>query len=263
MKEILAAALTLHDKKMPHIVATLIKVRGEAPSDLGNKMIVTREGLFAGTIGGGKIEARSIEYSKALLQDPHSPKAVFETWNLQTDIKMTCGGEVTVLFETVRPQHWKIAVFGAGHVAQALVRVLCHLDCQVQCTDMRQEWVGKLEDHPRLTKAVHTSPRDLVASFDPQTFILCMTQGHAFDVPILEAAMKMPFEFPYIGVIGSAQKGMRIKSDLKALGVDLNRIEKLRCPIGLKIGSSDPEEIAISVTAELMELRDRLRNPSL
>ena len=249
MRRFWETVLDLHNHDAPFVIVTLTGVRGSAPSDPGAKMIVLIDGTIHGTVGGGKVEARVIEYSKARLTETGTAPFT-ETWNLQKDIGMTCGGEVTFLFETVRPSPWRIAVFGAGHVAQALVRVLIPLSCSISCIDPRKEWLERLPDSYNLKKL---ATLDEVSS---DTFVIAMTQGHAYDVPILEKIFKKPFEFPFVGVIGSAQKGMRIKSELSQRGVSMERLEKLHCPIGINIGTNQPEEIAISIAAELLQVRD-------
>lgn len=234
-------------------VVTLVSVRGSAPQDPGAKCIVTETGLFEGTVGGGKVEAAAIKFAQELIhKNTLEPKSV--TWNLQTDIGMTCGGEVTFLFETFISTSWPIVIFGAGHVSQALCRLLSNFDCQVTCIDPRKEWIDKLEN------VVHTlcieSPKEVVKNLRPNSFFISMTKGHAFDVPILEEIAKQHGLPPYVGVIGSKIKGDKIKSELKELGVSDDFIKALRVPIGLPIGQNHPYEIAVSISAELLQVRD-------
>jgi xanthine dehydrogenase accessory factor len=166
---------------------------------------------------------------------------------------MSCGGESTFLFEHFHQTHWPIVIFGAGHVGQALTRVLSKLNCHVTCIDSREEWVSKLEG----VRAIHhPTPKDLVGTFDPNSFFLCMTMGHAHDVPILLEISKLAPEGPYVGVIGSDVKGIKIKRELAEAGVSEAFIKKLRVPMGLPIGTNHPYEIAISITAELLQVRD-------
>jgi xanthine dehydrogenase accessory factor len=234
-------------------VVTLLSVRGSAPQDPGAKCIITENGLFDGTVGGGKVEAAAIKFSQELIKNNTlEPKTV--TWNLQTDIGMTCGGEVTFLFETFISTSWPIVVFGAGHVSQALCRLLSNLECQVTCIDPRREWVDKLDN---VVRTICTeSPKDIVKELKANSFFISMTKGHAFDVPILEEIAKQHGVPPYVGVIGSKIKGDKIKSELKELGVSEDFINALRVPIGLPLGQNHPYEIAVSISAELLQVRD-------
>lgn len=245
--------LELHEKGESFVMVTLMSARGSTPQDPGAKILVTRSGLFAGTIGGGKVELAAVKKAASILEGHTElpPEAV--VWNLQTDVGMSCGGEVSFLFEHFMRKQWPIVIFGAGHVSQALTRILSKLNCSVTCVDSREEWLAKLEG----VKAVsHPDPRELVRSFDPRSFFLCMTMGHAYDVPILVEISKHAPQSPYVGVIGSDIKALKIKKELADLGLEKSFIEKLRVPMGLDLGTNHPYEIAISISAELLQVRD-------
>lgn len=244
------------------VLITLVSARGSSPADPGSKAVVTRDGLQIGTVGGGKVEARAIRHSQELLNRDDAPATELLTWNLQRDIGMTCGGEITYLFELYRRSQWTIALFGAGHVGQAVTRVLEPLHCQLSCTDHRVEWVERLPVTNRLRRIHHEAPAETVASYPSNTFFVVMTQGHATDVPVLEAIARHHPQTPYVGVIGSDVKGLKIRSELKARGVAAEFIEKLRCPIGLPFGTNATEEIALSIAGELLQERDRMRERS-
>lgn len=245
----------LLEDEVAFVVVTQTEVRGSAPQDPGAKMIVTKEGLLSGTVGGGKVEAHAIKKAMSILEEKNKQIPLSVTWNLQKDIGMSCGGEATFLFEHYPGESWPIVIFGAGHVAQALTRILSNLNASITCIDSREEWVSKLEG---VKGIVHPTPKDLVSKFSPKTFFLSMTMGHAHDVPILfEIAKNFP-DCPYVGVIGSDVKGIKIKKELLEMGVDQDFLNKLRVPMGLPIGTNHPQEIAISITAELMKVRDEL-----
>ena len=258
-------AMELEVAQTAFVVATLVAVRGGAPQDPGAKCIVVQEGLHHGTVGGGKIEARVIREAQAMLEAAAEKPQLF-TWNLQKDIGMSCGGEVTFLLEPFSTKPWRIALFGAGHVAQALTQILITLKCRVDCYDPRAEWLAKLPEHPHLHKHCVVNPSDVisdvVAALSTDTFFAVMTQGHATDLPILEALSRHHPEPRYVGAIGSAVKAIKLRADLKAAGISPEWIARLKCPIGLEIGSNAPAEIAISIAAELLQARDRVRAPS-
>ncbi|MES2963726.1 MAG: xanthine dehydrogenase accessory protein XdhC [Bdellovibrionota bacterium] len=254
------AAAELDAQGDAFVVVTMIAERGHVPQDLGAKCIVTASGLHSGTVGGGKVEARAIEEAKALLASGTAePKLV--TWNLTRDIGMTCGGEATFLFEIHHRKKWSIVVFGAGHVGQALTRTLLNLDCQVTCVDFRADWLSRLPDSPKLSKVLASEPEKIIGDLSPESSFVVMTRGHASDVPILDEIFRRHPHAPYVGVMGSDVKAARIRSDLLARGIDAGLIERLRSPIGLDLGGNDPYEIAISVVAELLKVRDEKRVP--
>jgi xanthine dehydrogenase accessory factor len=237
------------------VVVTMVNVRGSAPQEIGARLIVGDEGRLFGTIGGGKIEEKSIAHAKMLLALDSNHD--FIEWNLQTDVGMTCGGVVSLFFEKVKAiANWKIAVFGAGHVAQELIPLLLKTDCHIKCIDSRLDWLDKLPEHFKLQKIHSENMKEVIKTLDPRTFVALMTMGHAHDLPILIEAMTRDI-FPYIGVIGSDSKARVLKSDLKKQGIDEKLIDHLHCPIGEPFGNNLPVEIAFSIVAQLITVRDQ------
>ena len=260
MSHFLHTALALEEAQIPYVVVTMISSKGHVPQDPGAKAIVTSEGLQWGTVGGGKVEACAIVTAQDILaQGKVGPQLV--QWNLQTEIGMSCGGEAEYLFESFGLTNWKIAVFGAGHIAQVFVPTLLNLTCQVVCFDTRAEWLEKMPNHKNLKKILSTDLSQEVAVLRGYDFTL-MTQGHATDLPILHAIFTQHPEARYIGVIGSDVKAMKIKKELKELGIDEEKLNRLRCPMGLDIGSNQPGEIAISIAAELLQVRKSISKMS-
>jgi xanthine dehydrogenase accessory factor len=256
---IFAKAKQLQAQSVPFIMITLLDIKGSAPQDIGAKCLVTADGLEVGTIGGGKVEAHCIEYAQAILKS-NDKKPEIQTWNLQKDIGMTCGGECTFLFEKIEGSPWKIVIFGAGHVAQSLTRALAKINCHVTCIDSRSEWIKKLDqDQDNLKSIQHDHPKELIKTLDAGSYFISMTQGHSYDTPILAEIGKSYPQCPYVGVIGSKSKGNTIKAELAAAGCSADFIEKLRVPIGLPIGTNNPEEISISIIAELLQVRDQTK----
>lgn len=237
----------------PFVVVTLVDIRGSAPQIVGAKALVTEEGLFRGTVGGGKIENHCILFAQNMIAE--NTDAVLKTWNLQTDIKMSCGGAVTLFFEPFRPARWSIAIFGAGHVAQELCRVLVTWSCTIRVFDPREEWLRRLPQAPHLLAKRVDDLAGEVNGLPPGTIILSMTQGHAVDLPVLRAALAAGDRFPFVGVIGSTVKAAKLRRELEDGGVDA---ANLVCPLGLPVGDNSPPEIAISVAAQLLAVRDDL-----
>jgi len=236
----------------PHVLVTVVAARGSTPQDTGAKMVVTPAGRLSGTVGGGRIEAAAIAYAVDLLAS--GAPAALVTWNLQRDIGMTCGGEMQLFFEPSHGAHWVIAIFGAGHVAQALVRVLAPMDCLILCFDSRAEWIDRLPQVPNVRTTLLKDLPAAVATLPDKAFVLTLTQGHATDCPILCAALER--EFPFIGAIGSKSKRAALDRDLREAGLAAERLVRLHCPLGLPIGTNHPQEIAISIAAELLQARD-------
>lgn len=241
----------------PFVLVILTEALGSAPQESGAKMLCDANGLIYGTIGGGKVEALALKTAADLLTNKST--TMFVDWHLERDVGMTCGGRVKLYFETYRAADWQIAIFGAGHVAQAVVAALLPLTCRIVCIDSRQDWLESLPESPQLERRLRETPAMEIHSLAPGTFVLLMTQGHATDFPVLLECVKREQKFPYVGVIGSKSKRAVLVKELIAAGVDAHQADLFTCPIGLPLGKSEPAEIAVSVVAQLIQVRDARR----
>ena len=246
----------LQNDGTPFCCVTLVDSVGSAPADQGAKILVTCAGLTAGTVGGGKVEARALSQAQEML-GAGATSPLFAQWNLQTDLGMTCGGVVRLFFEPFNVARWPIAVFGAGHVAQALIPVLLPLDCGLTCLDTRADWLDRLPADPKLRRICTDDLAAQVEELPANTFVVLMTMGHATDLPILRQLLVR--SFPYIGVIGSKSKAAALRKTLLKDGFSLEECARFFCPIGLPIGTNHTHEIAISIAAQLIQRRDTLQ----
>lgn len=238
------------------VVITVLSVRGSVPTHLGAKAVVTAAGLRAGTVGGGRVEAKAIAHALQLLaQTADSLTEV--TWNLQRDIGMTCGGEMRLLFELLQPAPpWHVVLFGAGHVAQEVAWLLNRLHCRLDVIDPRSEWLQKLPSSAQLRPHQVASYTDGLPLVTPSSQVVCLTQGHATDLPVLRALLEQFPALPFLGVIGSAAKRSVLQRDLRTAGIPATHIARLICPVGLPLGNHDPAEIGLSIVAQLVQQRD-------
>jgi xanthine dehydrogenase accessory factor len=245
----------------PFVSVTMVDAVGSTPQDIGSKMLVTAKGFYSGTVGGGKVEFKAIQHAQSLLA-LHGSDAIphhLVEWNLQRDVGMTCGGVVKLFFESYNHCDWRVVIFGAGHIANAVVECLGQLECQTTCIDPRPEWLAKISDRERLKKVQSVDMPSHVAELPDDAFVLCMTMGHATDRPILAEIFRRGRKFPYLGVIGSKAKRSILVRELAAEGFNRDQIEAFHCPIGLPLGTNQPGEIAVSVVAQLIQERDRWR----
>jgi xanthine dehydrogenase accessory factor len=255
----------LSQSGVPFVCVTMVQAVGSTPQDAGSKMLVNADGLITGTVGGGRVEAKAIEFAQKMLRHqetpplPVSPSPRLIDWNLKRDVGMTCGGTVKLFFEAYNHCEWRIVIFGAGHVAAAVVECLAQLDCHVTCIDPRSEWLDRIPARERLRKIQCDEPRTLVTELPMDAFVVCMTMGHATDRPILEEIFRRNRTFPFLGVIGSRAKRAVLLKELTAAGIPAERANAFHCPIGLEIGTNQPGEIAVSVVAQLIQQRDRWR----
>jgi len=249
--------VALENEGVPFVLVTLVEAIGSTPQDAAAKMLVTGRGLHSGTVGGGKVEAAALKLAAEVLEKGDA-KPRFVSWTLKGDVGMTCGGSVKFYFEPhFGSGPWNIAVFGAGHVAQALIPVLTPLPCKVTCADSRSDWLDRMAQAPNLRTIKCESPEDLVPSLPDGTFLLVMTMGHSTDRPILRRALTER-SFPFIGVIGSSAKAEVLRRELIADGVSPEQASRFHCPVGLDFGTNHPHEIALSIAAQLLSERDRV-----
>ena len=247
--------VALEKEDIPFVLVTLVDAVGRTPQDAAAKMLVTGQGLHSGTVGGGKVEAAALKLAAEVLEK-RDAKPRFVSWTLKGDVGMTCGGSVKFYFEPhFGAGPWSIAIFGAGHVAQALVPVLIPLPCRITVVDSRREWLDRLPRSHNLSAVLSANPEDVVPTLLDDSFLLAMTMGHATDRPVLRRALTER-KFPFIGVIGSDAKAKILRRELAGDGVPANALAQIHCPIGLPFGTNHPHEIALSIAAQLLTVRD-------
>jgi len=253
--------VTLEREGTGFVLVVLADAMGSTPQDAGAKMIVTSAGLHAGTVGGGKVEAKAIELATALLASGEATPQ-FTNWTLKGDVGMTCGGSVKLYFEPHPAggagSDWPIWIFGAGHVVQALVPVLAPLPCQLTVVDPRRDWLDRLPRARNLRYLHADEPAIHVPDMPDNAFLLCLTKGHASDRPVLQRALAER-NFPFVGVIGSESKAEILRRELIAGGLSSERARQFHCPVGLDFGTNHPHEIALSIAAQLLTERDRMK----
>lgn len=255
-----ARVITLQERGERFVTVTLVQTRGSVPQDAGARMIVRASGLDWGTIGGGRVEAKALAVAAEMLAaapaDSIRPRLV--EWTLKGDVGMTCGGAVKLYFEAHLPRTevWQIALFGAGHLAQALVPVLSPLPCNLRCYDNRPEWVERLRTRSPVQAFHHADLAAAVDELPSGTFVVSMTQGHTTDRPVLARALSAE-RFPFIGAIGSDAKAAVLRRELLAEGLSSDQVQRLHCPLGLDFGTNHPHEIALSIAGQLLTERDK------
>ena len=245
------SALARHAAELvPAILVTVTEVRGSAPRDCGTKMVFTAHGQDD-TIGGGALEYECASIARDMLRSG-AAQPVARSFPLGPALGQCCGGHVNVLFEPMLPPDWSIVVFGAGHVGQAVIRLLATLSCQVLWIDSRRELFGT--EMPGNVTCI-SGPAEAVA-LPPRAMVLVMSHDHQLDYRIVRSCLAQE-HLRFIGLIGSGTKRARFLSRLAREGFGADALNRITCPIGLlDIGSKAPAEIALSVVAQLLLLRD-------
>jgi xanthine dehydrogenase accessory factor len=237
------------------VLVTVIEVKGSTPREAGAKMVVTRDTSYD-TVGGGHLELKAIELARAMLRHrPLPPVPAVHRFPLGPSLGQCCGGEATLLLEPIEPPAFHIALFGAGHVGKALVKLLGDVPCRITWIDTRDNIFP--ETIPgNVTINVSDQPESEIGAIPAGSFVLVMTHSHPLDQGILVAALKRD-DFRYVGLIGSATKRARFIRRLRALGLGDGELARLTCPIGVEgAGGKHPAEIAIAVAAQLLQVRD-------
>lgn len=248
--EIFEELLRCRQTGVPAALAILVQRSGSAPQEPGAKMLVKADGTGTGTVGGGQLEA---EVTRAAMDAMGSGKPRTLSIELTETNGYVCGGNVLVYVEPVlgAPQ---LVVFGAGHVGRALTRAAGFAGFAVTVVDDRAEFAdpGQLPEASRVRINSFADPFAEIL-VDANTFVVIATRGHAHDLEVLQAALKT--EAGYIGLLGSRRKRDAFFKGLRKNGFSDNDIQRVRTPVGVRIGAVTPNEIAVSITAELIQHR--------
>ena len=238
----------------PHAAAvvTVVAASGSTPRKPGATMVViadgSEHGRIEGTIGGGAVEhqLRKVALDVITTTRPRSVEIA-----LTKELGMCCGGTMTFFVESLRMRP-PLLLFGAGHVAQALCRVATTAGFDVTVADPRAELLALCAD---AVAVVDDYQRDDLAKlpFGPDAFIVVATHDHQVDQAIIERVI--PLAFRWCALVGSRRKAMLTRERCLNRGIAPELVERLRCPAGLDIGAETPEEIAVSIIAEMVQVR--------
>lgn len=242
------------------VLATLVRSTGSTPRRPGARMLVRADGSCSGTIGGGAFEALVVQDALGLLAE-RDPAPAVKRYALsergEGAIGMACGGTAEVLLEVVGPPV-RLVIFGAGHVGLALARLAAQVGFRPEIVDDREEACAAAR-RAAVGGVFHCDRqwREGVPALDAGCYVVVVTRCHATDRLALRHAIGRAL--PYVGVIGSRRKRAVIFKQLEEDGATPADLEPIRCPIGLPIGGETPEEIAVSILAEVIQTRQAFR----
>lgn len=228
---------------------TVVRTAGSTPRHVGARMMVLEDQIL-GTIGGGRWEHKVTEAARAALAAGRSRAVRF---HLTHELGMCCGGEMEVFIDVVTAPP-PLVIFGAGHVALALAPLAHSIGFALWVIDELEEFASEARfPGAQLVHGFDTPSWAQALPLGPRTSVLIATRDHAVDQQLLEALIGR--ELGWLGVIGSRGKAGRFRRRLEARGVAAERIARVRMPVGLDIGAETPEEIAVSIAAELIQVR--------
>ncbi len=235
-------------------LATVVKWLGSTPRRDNAKMLVFEDGSTMGSIGGGSTEAEVVEEARRVLETEKASLTKFTlTQEEAARDGLICGGTVEVFVEPILPDP-SLLLMGGGHLAQAIAEAAQRVNFKVSVVDDRASFANR-ERFPGVEDTIVASFEESLDAVDvtESTFILIVTRGHGYDQVVLEKAIQSPAR--YVGLVGSRRKIRIILKNLLDKGIPPKTFSNLYAPIGLEIGSETPQEIAVSVVAELIALR--------
>lgn len=234
-------------------LATIVHTNGSIPSYESSRMLVREDGTIAGTIGGGCVEAEVWAAAKEVIVNEHPRKMTFSLNNeAGYDSGLICGGTLEIFVEPILPQPM-LCIFGGGHISISLARAASLAGFGVTVIDDREMFANR-ERFP-MASEIFSSYGESFARLEPNasTYIVIVTRGHKDDMRVLGWAARTKAK--YVGMIGSRRKVISVYKALDKEGFSPHEFDHVYAPIGLDIGALTPEEIAVSITAELIAVR--------
>jgi xanthine dehydrogenase accessory factor len=232
-------------------IATIVECKGSSPQKQGAKMLVRDDGSILGTLGGGCLEQEVIQASLMAMKDGQPVTLPFAL--TEREGGLVCGGNVLVYIEPVMLEPL-LVVLGAGHVGKTLSKLARFTGFRVTVVDDRLEFANQEnipDAHEIMVRDFDQAFRDLTIGRD--SFIVIATRGHNHDLDAVKAALRT--EANYIGLLGSRRKKALLHQALKKSGFPPEDIGRVIIPVGVEIGSVTPEEIAVSIMAQIIQRR--------
>lgn len=248
VESVLRAAAELEAEGVPFVLVTVVRTQGRTPRNPGAKLIWRPDNPAIGTIGGGAVEEIALDEAAAFYEKRHSGTS---SHVLGQEAGQCCGGRMEFFYDYIGPTH-RLVIFGAGHVARALVNSLRGLRFEITIVDDRPEW-NSPERFPGCSRVLDYKDGIAETEVDPGKTCACiMTYSHDIDYMILKELLQLPLA--YTGLIGSQSKRACFVGRLSAQGVAEERIAAMTCPMGLGRGGKEPQAVAISIAAELLHV---------
>lgn len=235
-------------------IATIVEVNGSIPSFESAKILVRDDGTFLGTIGGGCVEAEVWNAAREVIETEKPRHLTFSLGqDAAYDNGLICGGQLNVFVEPVVPQP-KAYIFGAGHISKSLSKIATIAGFETAVIDNREQFANR-ERFPEAAEVHAEEYEDVFPKLTVHsgTYIAIVTRGHRDDMRVLRWAITTPAR--YIAMIGSKRKTIAVVKELEKEGFPREAFDRIFAPMGFEIGAITPEEIAVSVVAEMIAAR--------
>lgn len=253
-QEVFAAVNDALERGEPAALVTIISTTGSTPQRVGAKMLVFGDGRMVGTIGGGCYENDAFGKAREAIVN-RRPQVVH--YELDDDFAqetgLICGGQMSVYIEPIEPSP-ELYVIGAGHVGYSLATMAHEVGFRVHVVDDREKFANR-ERFPHAAEVVTEDIPTWIARtpLPSHAYVVVVTRGHTNDLDAVRALVSR--DLRYLGLIGSRAKVARIYTELKGEGVDVAAMKQVHAPIGLDIGAVTPQEIGVSILAELIAVK--------
>jgi xanthine dehydrogenase accessory factor len=260
-REVFAAVADALDRGEPAALVTIVSTTGSTPQRVGAKMLVFSDGRIVGTIGGGCYENDAFWKAKEAIVNRRPELVHYElSDDFAQETGLICGGQMDVYIEPIEPSP-ELYVVGAGHVGYHLARLAHEVGFQVHVVDDRE----KFANAERFPNAVEIAVEDIPAWIERtkipvHAYVVIVTRGHTNDLDALRALA--PRDLRYLGLIGSRAKVARIYDALVEEQMPPELLTRVHAPIGLDIGAVTPQEIAVSILAELIAVKHGKAHPA-
>jgi xanthine dehydrogenase accessory factor len=253
-REVFAAVADALERGEAAALVTIVATHGSTPQRVGAKMLVYADGRIVGTIGGGCYENDAFWKAREAIGNRRPQLLHYELADdFAQETGLICGGQMDVYIEPIEPSP-ELYVIGAGHVGFHLARLAHEVGFRVTVVDDREKFANA-ERFPTAEEVVVDDIPEWVARahLPPHSYVVIVTRGHTNDLEALRALA--PHELRYLGLIGSRAKVARIFDALKTDQIPDEHLQRVHAPIGLDIGAVTPQEIAVSILAELIAVK--------
>jgi xanthine dehydrogenase accessory factor len=254
MEDIFEEIVRIRSEGGTAALVTIVKTKGSTPREEGSKMLIRSDGTILGSIGGGTLEAQVCKEAIDVIIEARPKVLHFNlTGEEVAEDGMLCGGNMDILVEPILAQP-TLYIFGAGHVSFPISKIAKMVGFKVVVVDDRTEFANA-NRFPEADEIFAADFSEVFAKLEinRSSYIVIVTRGHQSDEKVLEWAVKT--EACYLGMIGSKTKNETIFSHLQSKGVPKGLLESVHAPIGLDIHAETPEEIAVSIMAEIIKVR--------
>lgn len=259
--EIAAASL----QRRPVVLATIVRSAGSVPRRQGARMLIDADGSTRGTVGGGLFESLVARDALSALSEGRSIVRRY-SFNPEGEgpdaFGAVCGGNAEVFLDVILPAD-RLFILGCGHCGQALARMASLLGFTIVVADDRAEFAQRERFDSPGVELVLQSAEDFsnLPTADASTYVVILTKGHESDEAALRRVVRSPAA--YIGMMGSERKRGIIFDRLRSEGVPEDAIARVHAPVGLQIGAETPEEIAVSILAQILAVRSERRKSAV